>query len=235
MAAGRHVVRLDWEETSPIACDDAKACLEGLSRGGEPKSIVLSDYAKGTLASGLANALISRARALEIPVVVDSKSVDWCCFAGASIMTPSLDDLHRVTREDLRLADPNRVQACARRLLERLDVGALVVTMGRRGMLLVPRTGRAHWLAGRKAHLVDATGAGDAVVASLAAALAAGATLLDAAQLANAAAAVVVGKLGAATATPHEILAFLDAGRPAASDDSTVRAFASGQLKISPS
>jgi D-beta-D-heptose 7-phosphate kinase/D-beta-D-heptose 1-phosphate adenosyltransferase len=152
-------------------------------------------------------------------------------FAGASIITPSVEDLQRLTREDLRLADPDRVQACARRQLE----GALIVTMGRRVMLLVPRTGRAQWLAGHKARLVDATGAGDAVAASLAAALAASATMLDAAQLANATAAVVVGKLGAATATPREILAFLEAGRPAAGDESAVCAFATGQLKSSPS
>lgn len=162
--------------------------------------LVLSDYAKGTLADP--GALIEQARALGKPVLVDPKGADFTRYRGATLLTPNRAELEMIVGP---CADDSVLIERARALRAGLELDALVVTLGERGLLLVPDDGPALHLPTRAREVFDVTGAGDTVIATLAAALAAGVELSEACALANCAAGLAVGKLGTATVSAREL------------------------------
>ncbi|MCB1742020.1 MAG: D-glycero-beta-D-manno-heptose-7-phosphate kinase, partial [Gammaproteobacteria bacterium] len=153
--------------------------------------VILSDYAKGTLADPAA--LIARARAAGVPVLVDPKGRDFSRYRGATLITPNLAEFEAVAGP---CADVAELESKARGLLTELALEALLVTRSEHGMSLLRRDQPPLHLPARAREVFDVTGAGDTVIATLATALAAGATLTDATTLANLAAGIVVGKLG---------------------------------------
>jgi len=161
---------------------------------------ILSDYAKGTLAR--VPEIIAQCRAHGVTVLVDPKGRDFTRYRGASVLTPNLSEFEAVvgrSSDDQQLAD--RGQA----LCAELDIDSLVVTLSERGMVVI-RDGEApQFLPARVREVFDVTGAGDTVIAVLAAALAAGRMLADAAALANLAAGLVVRKIGVASVTASEL------------------------------
>lgn len=201
ISRNQQLIRLDFEQSfgevgafdQPAFQHRFEAALDGVG------AVVCSDYGKGTLAQ--VQALIQVARARSIPVLVDPKGGDWSRYRGATLLTPNLTEFTTVAgavRDEVDLA--RRAEA----LRDELQLEALVVTRSERGMSLFRENGATH-LPTQAQEVFDVTGAGDTVIALLAAGLANGADLGDAAVLANLAAGVVVGKLGTATATLQEL------------------------------
>ncbi len=195
----QQLIRLDFEESlAPEGDDPMPALVDTLLA--EADLLLLSDYAKGTLASP--GALIAAARAQGKPVLVDPKGRDFARYRGATLLTPNCTELEAVVgpwRDDADLVEKGQ-RVCAD-----LNLDALLVTLGERGMLLL-RSGReALHLPTRAREVYDVTGAGDTVIATLGGALAAGAELTEACALANCAAGLAVGKLGTAAVSAAEL------------------------------
>ncbi|HHC72638.1 MAG TPA: bifunctional D-glycero-beta-D-manno-heptose-7-phosphate kinase/D-glycero-beta-D-manno-heptose 1-phosphate adenylyltransferase HldE [Thiotrichales bacterium] len=199
LSRNQQLIRLDFEtpfdgySATPLLT----ACGEVLEGCG---AMILSDYAKGTLRD--AAPFIALAREKGVPVLVDPKGQDFSSYAGADLLTPNLAELEAVVGP---CVDEAALVERGGNLLERHAIGALLVTRGEQGMTLLRRGEPALHLATRAREVYDVTGAGDTVIAVLAAALAAGRPLEEAMVLANTAAGIVVGKLGTATVSVEEI------------------------------
>ena len=196
----QQLIRLDFEQPAPESTDvralagDLPQLLDGC------QVLVLSDYAKGALARP--EALIEIARARAVPVLVDPKGSDFARYRGATLLTPNLHELEAVVGP---CRTESELVARAEQLMHELDLQALLVTRGEHGMtLLRPGQEELHMPAVAR-EVYDVTGAGDTVIAVLAAAVAAGSELPQAVALANIAAGIVVGKLGTAAVSAPEL------------------------------
>jgi len=199
LSRNQQLIRLDTEFVFQVQDIEPLAAILK-ERIPHAQVCVLSDYAKGTLAR--APEIISLCRAHDVIVLVDPKGADFTRYRGASVLTPNLGEFEAVVgrvQNDELLVD--RGQA----LCAELDVGALVVTLGERGMVVIADETDPVFLPARVREVFDVTGAGDTVIATLAAGLAAGSNLADAAALANLAAGLVVRKIGVAPVTPSEL------------------------------
>jgi bifunctional ADP-heptose synthase (sugar kinase/adenylyltransferase) len=163
--------------------------------------VVVSDYGKGGL--GSISEMIAAARSASIPVVVDPKGDDYSLYRGADLLTPNRKEFEHVVG---RFSGQKELDKKASALASSFELGAVLVTRGEEGMSLIKRNGEALHYPARAREVFDVTGAGDTVIATVGCAFAAGGGAEDALHLANIAAGVVVGKLGATTATPDEIL-----------------------------
>jgi len=203
LAGAQQLLRCDDESTEPASAEARAALLaavEGWCDG--CAVVVLSDYAKGALAGGIAAELIAIARARDIPVVVDPKGTDFARYRGARVVTPNRRELGLALGTPIA---PGEEAAAATALRRRFGFGAVLLTLGRDGMILIDGDDGAIALPTDAREVFDVSGAGDTVVAGLAAALAAGAGLADAAALANTAAGIVVGKVGTAVVRAAEL------------------------------
>jgi D-beta-D-heptose 7-phosphate kinase/D-beta-D-heptose 1-phosphate adenosyltransferase len=216
VAHGQQVVRADQEDVSELPrALETQLLREARRELASVAAVVVSDYQKGVVSASLLRRLLPLARRRRVPVLVDPKPRHFGFYRGASVVTPNQLEAEQVT--GLRLSVPAELAAAGRRMLSRLACRAVLVTRGEHGMSLFERGRAPAHVAAAAREVFDVTGAGDSVIAVLALALAAGATLPEAATLANAAAGVVVGKLGTAQATPAELLAALRSGpRPVA-------------------
>lgn len=207
VAGVQQLLRADREDVShlpPAAADALVAAFTRALKGAG--AAVLSDYAKGALAAGVAGRLIAAARAAGVVVIVDPKDNDFSAYAGADVVTPNRQELAAASGAPVGTDD--EVVMAARKVMKRAGIGAVLCTRSAEGMTLVTADDAVH-VAAEAREVFDVSGAGDTVVATLAAALGAGAGLADAVALANAAAGIVVGKLGTAVAHPGEILSAL--------------------------
>lgn len=211
LAHHQQVCRADRERADDVekAVEDALiARVSGSLRG--VHALVVSDYQKGVVTPRVMRSVVALARRRRIPVLVDPKVRHFARYRGASVVTPNQAEAEQAT--GLRLRTDAEVRAAGARLLRSLRCRAVLITRGEHGMSLF-ETGRAALQIPTAAREVfDVTGAGDTVIATLGLALCAGASLAQAAALANHAAGVVVGKLGTAAATPEEVLAAQGAG-----------------------
>ena len=162
-------------------------------------AVVLSDYGKGGLAH--IATMIGRARAAGKPVLVDPKGEDWDKYRGATLVTPNRGEFRQVAG---RWRDEADLEQRAQALRRDLDLRALLVTRSEEGMSLYSDAGTLN-IPAQAREVFDVSGAGDTVIATLGALLAAGAPLADAVAIANRAAGIVVGKLGTATVSPDEL------------------------------
>jgi D-beta-D-heptose 7-phosphate kinase/D-beta-D-heptose 1-phosphate adenosyltransferase len=201
----QQLLRADQENTAPPAAavvDDLVA--RATDALGWCDVLVLSDYGKGVLSEAVAGKLIAAARAAGRPVVVDPKGNDFTRYTGATLVTPNRRELadasHMGTKGDAA------VVAAAERVMQRCGIAGMLVTRSAEGMTLVTGDGVSHLPADARA-VFDVSGAGDTVVAVVAAAIGAGLAPVDAARLANIAAGIVVGKVGTAVAYGEEIIA----------------------------
>ena len=199
----QQLLRLDWEDAIPCEPPAIERAIGQLATGAPPGVIILSDYAKGVLTpETIAAALALRGSA---PVVVDPKHRDFERYRGATAVTPNLRELEIAAGVALDAEDTGAIESAARRIARSASLEALVVTLGSRGMLVVPAEGIAVWVPAEKRDVYDVTGAGDTAIAVLAVALAAGAPLSAAAQIANTAAGVAVGQVGAVAVEPGRL------------------------------
>jgi len=162
--------------------------------------VVVSDYGKGTV-HNVQDYIVS-ARAVDCPVLVDPKGQDFSIYRNATVITPNLQELEAVVGP---CTDEQTLVNKGMALLKELCLDALLITRGEQGMSLLRRTAEPLHLSARAREVYDVTGAGDTVIATLAASLATGLDLATAILLANAAAGIVVGKLGAAGVTASEL------------------------------
>ncbi len=195
----QQLIRLDFEESLALPGQDPlPALVAGLLA--DCDLLLLSDYAKGTLADPAT--LIAAARAQGKPILIDPKGRDFGRYRGATLLTPNRAELESVVGP---WADDAGLVAKGQALRADLDLDAVLVTLGERGMLLLRAGQPALHLPTRAREVYDVTGAGDTAIATLAGALAAGAELADACALANCAAGLAVGKLGTATVGAREL------------------------------
>jgi rfaE bifunctional protein kinase chain/domain len=206
----QQVARIDYETDTPVDGATAAALVEAIAtHGASAAAIVVSDYLKGAVTAAVMDAVRAAAAAHGVPVLVDPKVPHLDLYRGAAVVTPNHHEagtaVHAVVRTHDEAAD------VARRLRTVIGCDALLMTRGDQGMWLSAAAGEGHLDASAR-EVADVTGAGDTVIATLALALAAGATLVEGAHLANRAAGISVGRFGPATVTADELLA---ASRPA--------------------
>lgn len=198
-----HLLRADWETASAVDAGSEDAlighAIKAMPRVG---AVVLSDYAKGALTPRVVRAVIDAANERGKPVVVDPKGRDYSIYRGATVITPNRQELADATHAPAR-TDEDITNAAAK-LRDAVSAQAVLVTRSEAGMTLVSENASVH-IPAYPVRVRDVSGAGDTVVAVLSAMLAIGADFESATRAANAAAAVVVGKRGTATASIGEL------------------------------
>ncbi len=205
----QHVLRIDAEDTEALDEENTgQLCRlvgEVLSQTEDAAvdAVLLSDYRKGLLGDALCRTAGRLARERGIPVLVDPKGTNWGRYRGAAVITPNLNELELVTGTSRK--DEGALIAAGRKLCKSLDIDSMVLTRGADGMTLITRDETLHSPAIAR-EVFDVTGAGDTVIATLAASIAAGLDWPAALPLANAAAGIVVGKVGAVPVEREELL-----------------------------
>lgn len=204
IAQHQQVCRTDRESKAPLS----KAILERILElyqtfFDRAKGIIISDYAKGALSSTLIQDLIQESRRAERFLAVDPKVGDFSIYRQASVITPNQKEAEWAS--GVEIVDELSLVRAGQRLLEMTGAGHLLITRGEEGMTLFEDDKHSH-IPTVAREVFDVTGAGDTVIASLTLAVAAGASVREAATVANHAAGVVVGKLGTAAVTVDEIL-----------------------------
>jgi len=196
ISGGQQLLRVDREVSdAPAPSIDKKLRKAAEKAIPDAAALVLSDYDKGALSRETVAALIEAARQNNVPVIVDPKGDDYSWYAGAYLITPNTAELGIASR--LPADGDDAVIAAARQLQEKCRLENILVTRSARGMTLVGPRDTRHFDAEAR-EVFDVSGAGDTVVATLAAARAGGVPLDRAVRLANVAAGIVVGKIGTA-------------------------------------
>ena len=207
VARSQQLVRVDEEDDHDLGAPDIERVLRAVHAAvASADAVILEDYNKGMLVPVVIAGAIAAARARKLPVIVDPKYKHFFAYGGATVFKPNRRELEAALGAAVDLEHPEAVPAA----LERLDVEYLLLTLGERGMMLAGRSGVVDSVPTVAREVYDVVGAGDTVTAYLATVLASGGTAREAAVIANYAAGIEVGKLGAATVTPGEILAAYD-------------------------
>lgn len=210
VSGGQQIMRLDIERKLQLDAGQIDALSDWLQEADKVEAIVLSDYAKGVLTPKMIRSIISIAQSRRIPVVVDPKSRDMARYAGATVLTPNASDAALIV--GVECDDDESSEAAARILREKAQVSAVVLTRGAKGMTIYdpsdPENEVTH-VSAVSLEVFDVAGAGDTVVASLALALASGASVTTAARIGNAAAGIAVGKRGTAVVQARELVVAL--------------------------
>ena len=206
VAHNQQVVRADWEATTDLQdADRSRLCTIVREYAKQADAVVLSDYAKGLFARDVVEA------ALVCPIVLaDPKPRNLALFTGVTCVAPNVHEAQQAT--GIAITGEDSLERAGAALLEILKCRYVVITRGEHGMSLVGAQGERLHIPSVARTVFDVSGAGDTVVAVLSLALAAGARIELAMQLANFAAGAVVEKLGTATASAAEILALVDHG-----------------------
>jgi D-beta-D-heptose 7-phosphate kinase/D-beta-D-heptose 1-phosphate adenosyltransferase len=205
VAHNQQVVRADWESAEPLLADDLTRVIEAVTRlAPQHDAVVLSDYAKGLFS----RELVEAARAAAV-VTADPKPKNLALFAGVTCVAPN--EREAALAAGIAIKDEASLDRAGAILLEKLGCRYVVVTRGEKGMVLFGAQGERLRIPSVARAVFDVSGAGDTVIAVLTLALAAGAEIGQAVQLANFAAGAVVEKLGTATASPEEILELVGA------------------------
>jgi D-beta-D-heptose 7-phosphate kinase/D-beta-D-heptose 1-phosphate adenosyltransferase len=195
----QQLIRMDFEDPVPTESAHALAKLVAEKLAGFDL-LVISDYAKGALAE--VAQMIRAARALSIPVLVDPKGLDFERYRGATLIKPNQSEFELIVGD---CPDDQTLITKAQDLVAQLDLQALLVTRSEHGMALVSHKETPYLLSSEAQEVFDVTGAGDTVMATLATAMAAGLAWTKAVYLANAAASVVVRKVGTSTISRAEL------------------------------
>ena len=212
IAAGQQLLRADRDPDGAIGAGTATALVAAATAALEGAgALVLSDYGKGVLEPETLAALIAAATAAGCPVVVDPKGRDYGVYRGATLVTPNRRELEEAS--GLPTSSDQEAALAAQEIIDSCGIETVLATRGSDGLTLLGPGGKGKHLhlPAEAREVFDVSGAGDTVAAAVAAALAAGLGLEDAARLANVAAGIVVGKLGTAVVHPEELLQALHA------------------------
>ncbi|HGN9469794.1 bifunctional D-glycero-beta-D-manno-heptose-7-phosphate kinase/D-glycero-beta-D-manno-heptose 1-phosphate adenylyltransferase HldE [Providencia stuartii] len=199
LSRNQQLIRLDFEEGFENI--DVQPLLERIEQAlPHIGALVLSDYAKGALSQ--VQKMIALANKAGVPVLIDPKGSDFERYRGATLLTPNMSEFEAIVG---RCRDNQDVEEKGMNLLKSLDLTALLITRSEQGMSLIRRDEPPLHLPTEAQEVYDVTGAGDTVIGVLAASIASGRPLHEACALANAAAGVVVEKLGTSTVSPIEL------------------------------
>ena len=212
IAHNQQVVRFDREVRSEISrttystiIEYVKACLPKV------KGIIISDYCKGLITRKLVKNIIDLAGPKRF-VTADPKIGHFNYYKGISLITPNINEASFGSGIDI--TDESTLLEAGKILLDKLQCSTVMITRGDEGMTLFEKSGKVRHIPTFAREVYDVSGAGDTVIATLSLSRAAGATLLDAANIANHAAGIVVGKMGTAVATKKELLQSIKTSRP---------------------
>lgn len=204
VSSGQQMLRVDREKTQAVPADVARRII---ARAEEiipaVGAVILSDYKKGLLTDDIVAEVIAIARRHNKPVIVDPKGLDFARYKGATVITPNRKELE--TAAAMKAGSDEEVRAAGMKLITTCGVSAVLATRSKDGMSLVTEDAAPLHIPANVREVYDVSGAGDTVIATFAAALAAGVTLRASALLANIAAGIAVGKPGTATVRPDEI------------------------------
>ena len=207
VARSQQLLRIDDEADADLSASDAERIIALLTQAlDDAGALILEDYNKGVLVPTVIRRAMELARARKIPVIVDPKYKNFFEYRGATVFKPNRRELESALGAAVDLDHPKAIPGA----IERLGVENLLLTLGDRGMMLASGRGDPGVVPTVAREVYDVVGAGDTVTAYLAAVLAAGGTPAEAAVIANYAAGVEVGKLGAATVSPAEVLEAFD-------------------------
>jgi D-beta-D-heptose 7-phosphate kinase/D-beta-D-heptose 1-phosphate adenosyltransferase len=208
VSRNQQMMRLDIEGRDPVPAIEEQRLIErAVELAGKVHAIILSDYAKGALTASLCEAVIRAARTTGIPVFADPKTTDFSKYSGAAAVCPNLRELAAATGVPAHRTE--ELLAAAKVLRAEHDFKFLVVTMSDKGIMLLRRDGTVFHSPARAREVFDVSGAGDTVIAALAAGIAGGLKMESAIELANLAAGIVVGKTGTVPIVRHELIAAL--------------------------
>ena len=207
LARAQQVVRFDEEDDADATGPEVDALVAAVSRAvADADALVLEDYNKGVLIPRVIEHAVQCAKDRGIPIVVDPKYRNFFAYRGATVFKPNRRELEAALGAAVSIDHPEALPETFRRL----GVEHLLLTLGERGMALLSADGTTHRIPTTAREVYDVVGAGDTVTAYLATMLAAGANMREASVIANFAAGVEVGKLGAATVSTDEVLAAFD-------------------------
>jgi D-beta-D-heptose 7-phosphate kinase / D-beta-D-heptose 1-phosphate adenosyltransferase len=201
----QQMLRCDVEDRAPLSADAVaplKKVLEA-QLNTAPDAIILSDYAKGVLSAELCQWIIGIAAQKKIPLLADPKGRDFTKYRGAFLLSPNRSELAEATATPS--ADLDGLHAAGARLVKELNLSAIALTLSELGIALIQSNKTDHFPAMAR-EVYDVSGAGDTVIATIAASLAAGLSLADATHLSNLAAGIVVGKIGTVPVKRDELL-----------------------------
>jgi D-glycero-beta-D-manno-heptose-7-phosphate kinase len=206
LARSQQLARVDEEDDTDLSGADVSALLDRVRDGiAQADAVVLEDYNKGVLVPEVISETLRLAAERDIPVVVDPKFRNFFLYRGATIFKPNRRELEAALGAAVDVDHPETLPAT----LQRLGVAHILLTLGDRGMALFSNEGEVFRIPTGAREVYDVVGAGDTVTAYLALVLAAGGSVIEAATIANVAAGIEVGKLGAATVSPDEVMEFV--------------------------
>ncbi|HEY9136720.1 MAG TPA: D-glycero-beta-D-manno-heptose-7-phosphate kinase, partial [Terriglobus sp.] len=203
----QQLMRIDVESRDSHAAVDCDALRDYATKAvAAVDAVILSDYAKGALTDALCRAVIDAARDKGIPVLVDPKARDLSKYSGATTVCPNLNELSMATGVPSHQTE--ELLQAGRDLLQSLQMDFLTVTMSEKGIRVLRPSDQGDEIhsPARAREVFDVSGAGDTVIATLAAGLASGLQVASAVELANVAAGIVVAKLGTVPIAAHEIV-----------------------------
>jgi rfaE bifunctional protein kinase chain/domain len=207
-ARGQQLVRIDEEVEDPIPSRTEEQLAGALQRAmTDADALLIEDYNKGTLTPVVIELAMTLARKRGVPVVVDPKFRNFFAYRGATVFKPNRRELEQAVGASLDLDHADALPTA----LDQLEVDNLLLTLGAAGMVLITKDKQITRIPTMAREVFDVSGAGDTVTAWVGTALAAGASVREAAHVANYAAGVEVGKAGVATVSPPEVLAAHDA------------------------
>jgi D-beta-D-heptose 7-phosphate kinase/D-beta-D-heptose 1-phosphate adenosyltransferase len=205
MAAHQQIVRIDRETKDFIDEPSEDSIISYLeTKGCDFSLFVVSDYLKGVLTPKVLKSVIEVGKRCGIPVVIDPKGSDFSKYRGATLLTPNRKEAELAS--GIAIFDETSLGLAAEKLLEELELSALLITRSEAGMSLFRPSEEPLHIPTVAREVYDVTGAGDTVISVLSLGIAGGVSLEDSARLANTAAGVVVGKLGTSKLTPREIM-----------------------------
>lgn len=206
ISQGQQLLRVDQEKVED-ASQELQTKILNLASGkiADADVLVLSDYGKGTLAPYLIKDLIKLAKKNKVPVIVDPKKKDFSLYKGATLITPNKKELSEATGS-MPVSSDAEIESAAAKLIKLAGVDGVIATRSEDGISVVSKGGAPLHLKTKALEVYDVSGAGDTVVAAIAAALGAKGTLEQAAELANIAGGLVVAKVGTAVIRKEEVL-----------------------------
>lgn len=202
IAHSQQVVRFDREKAEDISKEDRSAMMRFIRAAVEKTDVIIvEDYGKGVIQPALLEELLKLAKKHKKPVVVDPKEKHFSYYKGATAITPNRKEAYGAIEHSEKLP----LKEVGGKLLSKLDLEGVLVTLGEDGMALFEKNGSVTQIPTAAREVYDVSGAGDTVISVFSMALAVGAKMKDAARMSNIAAGIVVGKLGTATVTPEEL------------------------------
>jgi D-beta-D-heptose 7-phosphate kinase/D-beta-D-heptose 1-phosphate adenosyltransferase len=204
IAHSQQVVRYDREKREEINHTVREIIKEYVrNKLLEIDAIIISDYYKGVITKELVNDIVSIVNSKDLPVVVDPKVGHFDLYEGLTLITPNI--LEASTGSGVSIDDDKSIERAGRSLIEKLRCRAVLITRGEEGMTLIENNGDITYIPAMAKKVFDVTGAGDTVIGVMTLAIAAGATMKEAAMVANHAAGIVVGKVGTAVVEIEEL------------------------------